>query len=134
MSKFALENMNAFSGEVRFHKVIKDGICLIDEFELSLEKDKEKQKQLAKIFQRMERFANKQQLTKKHINTIQDLKNEGVILKELKEKQIRVYFFQTDDDYNNAYVLIGGFVKDKQQKDINKAKKIIKEYLQEIGK
>ena len=133
MCVFTLKKIDSIVGMIDFYKIEIGCKCPFDIFVESLKKDKNKLLQFGKIMHRMERFANKSSRTKKHINTIRGLNIEGVIVKEFKEKQIRVYFFQMENVYNTAYIVLGALTKDKQHKDIKKVKKIIKDYLRSKG-
>lgn len=122
MTTFTVARISQFDSTIqRVYKLIRDGKCLLDPF-IEEHEDSNLEGELTVIYQIIEDVANckvhpkcrKLQLGKSRI--------QGY---EAKSKHLRTYFFH--EKGTGQIVVIGG-TKKNQVQDIDRLKKIIKEY------
>ena len=124
MSTFAVEKLEAIRdvGKVRFFKLIKDGICLFDDFYDEVSKDKRHHKDMLSILSMMDYMAETNALIpKEKFNSIKQ--GNTVVGYEFKKNDLRVYCKKMPD---NVVVIFGGY-KQNQKEYIKKLNKIVNE-------
>ncbi|WP_291564014.1 hypothetical protein [Bacteroides sp.] len=102
MPNFEIRNIDAVNGKQKFYKLIKDGICQIDDFENDLEEAYKPE--LRTIYAYMDQVANLRSLpqTKFHFY---DKAKGGYREFEFKSKHLRVYGIVIDE---GKLVILGG--------------------------
>lgn len=123
MPNFEIKNIDAIKGKQTFYKLIKDGICQIDEFENELEEIYKSE--FRTIYSYMDQVANLKSLPKTKFHFYDDTKG-GFREFEFKSKHLRVYGIVIDE---GKLIILGG-TKAKQKEDTNIFRKIKKEYIE----
>jgi hypothetical protein len=124
MSKFALKEIDAINGKQTFDKLFINNSCQFDEFEEIVQEKQNYRSELGTIYRYMEYLANGNTLPEKHFKDITP-KNQSVKEYEFRSKHLRVYAIKKE---NGKIIILGGF-KSNQPFDLNKFRKIKKEYL-----
>ncbi len=127
MSKFALIEIDAVKGEVKFYKLVKGSVCEFEEFEDEARKNYDKE--MNTIYHRMDLLSRKEKLPEKQFRVLKGgLKN--ITECEIKTRNLRVYYFI---DRMEGNVVVTGGCKKSQKKDIGHFRNIVVEYLESKG-
>lgn len=124
MPVYSLKKIDEIGGKIVFYKLVKDDICLFDDFENQIESEGTYKAELNTIQARLIQIANLKTLPKTKYKDITPDK-ESVKEYEIKTENLRVYLFR---DPRGHIVVLGG-KKSKQKKDIKKFRNMKKEYL-----
>ena len=123
MSNFEIKNIDAVNGKQKFYKLIKDGICLIDDFENDLEEAYNPE--LKTIYAYMDQVANLKSLPKTKFHFYNKDKG-GYREFEFKSKHLRVYGIVI----NEGKLIILGGTKANQDNDTTIFRRIKNEYIE----
>jgi len=123
MSIFALKELDVIKGKQKFFKLLKDGVCEFDEFEIEARINY--YSQMTRIYALMNKVANLETLTMKQFKDITP-KKEKVKEYEFKTKNLRVYVIHESD--TGKIIICGGY-KNSQNKDITHFREVKKQYL-----
>ncbi len=107
-------------------KLTRNGKCLYDEFKEEIEADNNLEPELDELFANIEDVLEGKQLPKSRYRKL-NLKKLKFKPYESKSKHLRVYLFRDDD---TGQIIICGGKKTEQDEDLDRVKKIIKEYSQ----
>lgn len=123
MGRFRLKKIDEIVGKISFYMLIKDKICLFEEFEKVIIRESTFKSELDTIQTRMIQISN---LVSMPDTKLKDITHNKDPYKnyEIKTKNLRVYYFK---DFEGNIIVIGG-KKSTQKKDIKKFKNILKEY------
>lgn len=126
MSNFELEEIPEFSGTIRkVCKLVRDKKCLLDDFINDISGTNE-ENELGTLYQIVEDVANcKQHPKAKKLNLGKNL--DGY---EAKSSHLRLYYIT--EKVSGIVLVIGGRKKNQDQ-DIERLKKIIKQYQKSAG-
>lgn len=125
MPNFEIKNIDAVNGKQKFYKLIKDGICLIDDFENDLEEAYNPE--LKTIYAYMDQVANLKSLPKTKFHFYNKDKG-GYREFEFKSKHLRVYGIVI----NEGKLIILGGTKANQDNDTTIFRRIKNEYIESI--
>jgi putative component of toxin-antitoxin plasmid stabilization module len=123
MSKFALEDIPEVKGQIKFKKLIIDGVCQYDEFCAQIEKDGNLKKQLIGIFSNMNQVAQMKRLPREKFRDITPQK-EQIKEFEIKKGDLRVYVIK-----EQGHIVVLGGKKSTQVEDIKQFRSIKSRYL-----
>jgi putative component of toxin-antitoxin plasmid stabilization module len=124
MNKFALIEVNAVKGKIKFFKLDIDGHCPFDEFIERIQNEGNLKKYLPAVFSIMDQIANLQLLPQGKFKDITP-KNDPVKEYEIKKNELRIYLIKSD-----GHIIILGGKKGNQKKDIARFRSIKKEYIE----
>lgn len=126
---FAVEKLEAIrdNGKVLFFKLVKDGVCLFDDFYEKQNMDAKHASELRSILSLMDYMAETDAIfPKEKFNSIKQGKN--VVGYEFKKNELRVYCLKPA---SNVVVVFGGYKKN-QEKDVKRLQRIVEEVKDEI--
>lgn len=123
MPNFEIKIIDTVKGKQRFYKLIKDGICQIDDFESNLEEVYKSE--LRTIYAYMDQVANLKSLPQTKFHFYNNDKG-GFREFEFKSKHLRVYGITI----NEGKLIILGGTKTNQKDDTNIFRKIKIEYIE----
>jgi len=106
------------------YKLVRNGKCLLDEFVNDIKKDKNLEPELGDLFANIEDVANGELLPSNRYKILK-LGKLPFTAFEAKTKNLRLYLFH---ERNTGIVLIIGGKKTEQDEDLDRIKRIIKEY------
>jgi putative component of toxin-antitoxin plasmid stabilization module len=121
MPTFAVKHIDKPHIKQPICKLLRDDKCFFDEFIEEIKADKNLSPELGKIWAIIEDVANGLKVPPKKY------KNVGNDTYEAKSKHLRAYHCRKD----GLVILVSGGKKTTQKQDMSRAKKIIKEYLQQ---
>ncbi|NBW35874.1 MAG: hypothetical protein EBR30_12800 [Cytophagia bacterium] len=123
MSKFALGDIPEVKGQIKFKKLIIDGVCQYDEFCRQIERDGNLKKQLIGIVSNMNQVAQMKRLPKEKFK---DITPEKELVKEfeIKKGDLRVYIIK-----DQGHIVVLGGKKGSQHEDIRQFRSIKSRYL-----
>ena len=125
MSNFEIRNIDSVKGIQKFYKLIKDDICLIDDFEDDLEEVYKSE--LRSIYAYMDQVANLKTLPKTKFHFYN--KDKGGFREfEFKSKHLRVYGIAIKE---GKLIVLGG-TKANQNDDTTTFRRIKEEYIKSI--
>ena len=122
MSIFALEEIEAVKGKQVFHKLVIDGKCPLDKFEMELEACYKSE--LTGIYAIMNDVANLKSVPYQKFHFYDDAKGDYREF-EFKSKHLRIYGIT----YANGKIIITGGTKANQKKDETLFRKLKKGYI-----
>lgn len=125
MPKFETRNIDTIKGTQKFYKLIKDGVCQIDDFEDDLEEIYKSE--LKTIYSYMDQLANLKSLPKTKFHFYNKAKG-GFREFEFKSKHLRVYGIVI----NEGKLIILGGMKANQDDDTTTFRRIKEEYIESI--
>lgn len=123
MSKFALEDMPEVKGQIKFKKLIVDGVCQYDEFCKQIEEEGNLKKQLIGVMSNMNQVAQMKRLPRQKFRDITP-KKELIKEFEIKKGDIRVYIIK-----EQGHIVVLGGKKSAQDEDIKQFRSIKNRYL-----
>lgn len=121
MSNFALLPMD-LGTTIPFYKLVRDKKCLVDEFWKDVSKDGNLKGKLDDIIAILQDVGNLKLLPKTKYRIIQGQKQRYKV-SEVKVKPLRLYLIKV-----NGFIIVFGGKKNAQDKDIDRAKSIAKQY------
>jgi putative component of toxin-antitoxin plasmid stabilization module len=124
MNRFALEDIKEVKGQIRFRKLIVDGVCAYDDFCKQIRQEGNLQKQLIGIVNNMNQVANLKRLPKEKFRDITPSK-DPVKEFEIKKGDLRFYVIKED-----GHVVVLAGKKSTQHDDINQFRSIKRRYLE----
>ena len=124
MNKFALEFIDEIVGRLKFFKLLVNNRCEYDDFESQIKTEGSYSSELVTIQTRLHEIADGKLLPKEKFRNITP-KKELVKEYEIKTRHLRVYLFHEE---KTGRVIVCGGKKITQQKDINRFRRIKKEY------
>ena len=131
MPKFALRKIETIRGRQEFDKLVVDGNCPFDEFEVGLEE--QYKSELVGIYYCMQDVANLKSLpeAKFHFydNDKKKKRKDGVREFEFKSKHLRVYGITKP----NGKIVITGGTKAKQEREQNIFRRLKDQYLSSLA-
>ena len=122
MSTFALEEIEAVKGKQAFHKLVIDGECPLDKFELEIEACY--RSELTGIYSIMNQVANLKSVPHTKFHFFDKTKGEYREF-EFKSKHLRIYGVTQAD----GKVIITGGTKAAQEKDVTLFRKLKNDYI-----
>lgn len=125
MHTFELRNIDAVVGPQKFEKLVRDGVCLFDEFENNIEDCYKSE--IAGIYAVMNEVANLRSVPRGKFHFYDKTKGANREF-EFKSSHLRVYGITKP---NGMLVIVGG-TKAKQKKDENEFRKFKNEYLETL--
>ncbi len=130
MAIFALEHIGEIKGRIEFYYLLINGVNQFKEMEMELEKQGNYDSELVTLYARMQEMAEMKQPMPK--TKCRDLTPSTKTNKEyeLKTKNLRCYLFH--EEHTGRVIVFLGKKSKRQQKDINRFRKIKKEYLQTL--
>lgn len=124
MHKFALHIIEAVQGDLKFEKLLVDGVAPFDTFEQNLEASEKRS--LEKIYAYMNDVANKLLLPNTKYKKVSP-KKEKVPEYEFKDGNLRVYAISKP---GGRIIIMGGY-KNRQKKDFIAFRSLKKQYLEQ---
>lgn len=125
MADYSLKHMDAIVGKQSFDMLVKDGVCIFEEFENNL--NPTYKKELGGIYATMDDVANLRTPPGTRYHPYNDAKSE-VREYEFKSKHLRVYAIEKP---GGKIVIMGG-TKANQPKDQSLFRKYKKQYIEYI--
>ena len=126
MDKYSLIKIDAVKGKCKFYKLMQEGFCWFDDFEINLER--QYHSEIATIYKYMDKVAMNETLPKTKFKKIN--KGEKDLAEyEFKTKHLRVYCIHSPE--TGKIIILGGY-KNTQSKDITRFKNIKENYLEYI--
>ena len=123
MNTFALADIEQVKGKIKFKKLVIDGVCQFEDFCEQISTQGNLEKELDKIFSRMNQVANMQRLPKEKFRDITPAK-ETIKEFEIKTSNLRIYLIKEE-----AHIVVFAGKKNSQKEDIKKFRAIKKHYL-----
>lgn len=123
MNRFALNDVPEVKGQIRFKKLVIDGICQYDEFCREIRANGNLEKQLVGMLNNMNQVAQMKRLPKEKFKDITPTK-ETVKEFEIKKGDLRVYVIK-----EQGHIVVLGGKKSTQDEDIKQFRSIKKRYL-----
>jgi len=124
MITFTLKEITEIKGRLKIFKLLVDGECEYDEFEMEIETEGNLKSELRTIITRLYEIADLKSLPEQKFRDITP-KNGNNKEYEIKTHHLRVYLFH---EKNTGRVIVSGGKKGTQQADIKHFRKIKKEY------
>lgn len=121
---FTKEKILAFRTRQDVYKLVRNGKCLLDEFVKDIKEDKNLEPELSDLFANIEDVANGELLPYNRYKILK-LGKLPFTAYEAKTKSLRLYLFH---ERNTGVILIIGGKKTEQDEDLERIKRIIKEY------
>jgi hypothetical protein len=131
MKKFEIKEIEILNSKVRFYKLIINKRCLYDEFEEEIIMNGNFQDELDTIQAIIERVAQMLPIPNNKFKLLSRNKKDPYPDYEIKSNRLRVYLFKQQKT-GNIIVLGGIKTPEGQKKDIEKMRKIKKEYFNEV--
>lgn len=131
MKKFEIKEIEILNSKVRFYKLINNGRCLYDEFEEEIIMNGNYQDELDTIQAIIERVAQMLPISPNKFKLLSRNKKDPYPDYEIKSNRLRVYLFKQQKT-GNIIVLGGIKTTEGQKRDIEKMRKIKKEYFNEV--
>jgi hypothetical protein len=132
--EFEIKLLTQVSGKVTFYKLLKDEICLFDEFQKLIRQDGNHTTELITAFGLMDQVAQNKHLpgTKYHpLGESFSYTSKGKPYRarnhEIKTKNLRVYLCHLEDPAGKVVVMMGH--KNTQDADIASFKSLVQQYL-----
>jgi putative component of toxin-antitoxin plasmid stabilization module len=123
MNRFALADIEQVKGKINFKKLVINGVCQFEDFCVDVSMQGNLEKELDKIFSRMNQVANMLRLPKEKFRDITPAK-ETIKEFEIKTANLRVYLIKEE-----GHIVVLGGKKNSQKEDIKQFRAIKKQYL-----
>jgi hypothetical protein len=127
MYNFVLQEISEIVGKLKIFKLLIDGKCEYDEFELKIEKDGNLRSELRTIETRLFEIAECKSLPEKKFRDITPKKVSNKEY-EIKTSNLRIYLFH---EKNTGHIIVCGGKKGSQSADIKHFRKIKNEYFKQ---
>jgi hypothetical protein len=124
MRIFATQIIESIKGRQVFEKLLVDGVCFFDVFEIQIKGNPQYESEFKSIVAYMDLIANGKSLPK---TKFREIKGGKISAKryEFKSKHLRIYAFSQP---GGKIVVLGGY-KNTQEADIRHLNSIVKDYI-----
>jgi len=127
MPVYSLKKIDEIDGKIVFYKLVKDTVCLFDDFEYQIENESTYKGELNTIQTIMIQISNLKTLPIEKYRNITP-KKESIKEYEIKTKNLRVYLFK---NMKGQIVVLGG-KKTNQKSEIKRFRNMKKDYLNNL--
>lgn len=131
MTKFRIIQINIINEKIKFYKLTVNGKCLYDDFEKDIIKNGNYEDDLDTIQAIIERISQKLPVPTNKFKLLNRDGKDPYPDYEIKVNRLRVYLFKQEKT-GNIIVLGGIKTPEGQKRDIEKMRKIKKDYFNEI--
>lgn len=125
MPTFEVRHIPGFETRQKVNKLVRNGRCLVDEFENEIRRDSNIAPELDELVATIEDVANGKLVPKNQYRKLRLSNKLQYSVFEVKSKHLRLYLIH---EKNTGQLHILGGKKGDQDEDIKRVEKIIKEY------
>lgn len=122
---FVVKHIPEYETRQRVNKLVRNGKCMLDEFIEEVKKDNNIVQELADLTAILEDVANGSMVSPGKYKILKGSNKLKYNLCEAKSRHLRLYLFHEKD---TGQILVFGGKKTTQTEDIERVKRIVKEY------